>query len=38
MLGEGERIAGKLDQSRIEIKRGDMVVGYFEITRQHPPP
>ena len=38
MLGNGERITGKFDQARIEIMRSGSVVGYFEITGEHPPP
>jgi hypothetical protein len=36
MLREDERIDGELDQPRISIKRGDEVIGYFEITRRQP--
>ena len=38
MLRKGESIRGTFDLPRIEILDGDEVVGYFEITRQHPPP
>jgi hypothetical protein len=36
LLEEDESIVGGLDQSRIPIKRGNAVVGYFEIQRMQP--
>jgi hypothetical protein len=38
MLRKGERITGKLDEARIDIERDGSIVGYFEITREQPPP
>jgi hypothetical protein len=38
MLRKDERITGNPDQPRIEIMRGESVVGCFEITRDQPPP
>lgn len=32
LLEDDESVVGPLDQPRITIKRGDDVVGYFEIT------
>jgi hypothetical protein len=34
LLNEGESITGGLEQAVIEIIRGDMIVGYFEIQRR----
>jgi hypothetical protein len=36
LLGKDERIDNGLDQPKIPIKRGNSLVGYFEITREHP--
>lgn len=38
LLKKDETIVGGLDQPRIIIKRGDAVVGYFEVVRAQPDP
>jgi hypothetical protein len=36
LLQDGESIVEGLDQPKIHIKRGDVVIGYFEITPSPP--